>query len=118
VALSSIRSTILGLNFRVGCTNPPTFTSWVVETSDATLKSNIKLQDYEEISARITKEKLSEYQFQTRQDKRMLIYGNNPNEFLKAGLKAYDWYNQTPTDEYLKNERKARKYLRNIGLDI
>ncbi|MCW4037883.1 MAG: monomethylamine:corrinoid methyltransferase [Candidatus Bathyarchaeota archaeon] len=118
VALSSIRTTILGLNFRVGCTNPPTFTSWVVETSDAALKSNMKLQDYEEISARITKEKLSDYQFQTRQDKRMLIYGNNPNEFLKAGLKAYDWYNQTPTDEYLKNERTARKYLRNIGLNI
>jgi hypothetical protein len=89
-----------------------------VETSDAALKSNMKLQDYEEISARIAKEKLSDYQFQTRQDKRMLIYGNNPNEFLKAGLKAYDWYNQAPTDEYLKNERKARKYLRNIGLDI
>lgn len=118
VALSSIRTTILGLNFRVGCTNPPTFTSWVVETSDAALKSNMKLQDYEEISARITKEKLSDYRFQTRQDKRMLIYGDNPNEFLKAGLKAYDWYAQTPTDEYLKNERTARNYLRNIGLNI
>jgi methylamine--corrinoid protein Co-methyltransferase len=118
VALSSIRTTILGLNFRVGCTNPPTFTSWVVETSDAALKSNMKLKDYEEISARITEEKLSEYQVQTRRDKRMLIYGNNPNEFLKAGLKAYDWYNQKPTDEYLKNEQKTRKYLRNIGLPL
>jgi hypothetical protein len=118
VALSSIRTTILGLNFRVGCTNPPTFTSWVVETSDAALKSNMTLQDYEELSARITKEKLRDYRFQTRQDKRMLIYGTNPTEFLKAGLKAYDWYRQTPTDEYLQNERTARKYLRNIGLDL
>jgi hypothetical protein len=118
VALSSMRSTLLGLNFRVGCTNPPTFTSWVVETSDATLNSQLTLQDYDELAARITREKLRDYPVPTQHDKRMLIYGKTPHEFLQAGLKVYDWYRQTPTEAYLKNERNARQYLRNIGLDL
>jgi hypothetical protein len=119
VALSSIRNTILGNNFRIGTTNPPTYTSWVVETSDAAIELNIRLEDYEEFAERIRKEKLSGELFPADlPDKRMLIYENRWQEFLAAGLKAYDWFMQTPTDEYLKNERKARKYLRDIGLDL
>jgi len=48
----------------------------------------------------------------------MHIYGENPTEFLAAGLKAYDWYKQTPTEAYLKGERKTRNYLQDIGLNI
>jgi hypothetical protein len=48
----------------------------------------------------------------------MHIYGKNPSAFLAAGLKAYDWYKQVPTYEYVKGERKARNYLRDIGLTI
>jgi hypothetical protein len=48
----------------------------------------------------------------------MHIYGKNPSAFLAAGLKAYDWYKQVPTDEYVEGERKARNYLRDIGLTI
>lgn len=119
VALSSIRSTILGLNFRVGATNPPTHTNWIIETSDATLKSNIGLEDFIELSERVNKEQLEDHPLQPiRQDQRMHIYGKNPNAFLAAGLKAYDWYKQKPTDEYVKAERKARNYLRDIGLTI
>lgn len=119
VALSSIRSTILGLNFRVGATNPPTHTNWIIETSDATLKSNIGLEDFIELSERVNKEQLEDHPLQPiRQDQRMHIYGKNPNAFLAAGLKAYDWYKQKPTDEYVKAERKARNYLRDIGLTM
>jgi hypothetical protein len=48
----------------------------------------------------------------------MHVYGKNPSAFLAAGLKAYNWYKQKPTDEYVKGERKARNYLRDIGLTI
>ncbi|MEM2094632.1 MAG: monomethylamine:corrinoid methyltransferase [Candidatus Bathyarchaeia archaeon] len=121
VALSAVKTTILGLNFRVGCTNPPTFTSWVVENSDAAIRSNIGLSDFEEIAKRVSKEKLEGNLFPKNipyRDKRMLIYGDHPQEFLAAGLRAYDWYSQKPTSEYLENERKARKYLTDIGLEL
>jgi hypothetical protein len=119
VALSSIRSTLLGLNFRIGATNPPTHTNWVIETSDAALKSNLGLEDFVELSERVSKEKLVDHPLQpVRQDQRMHIYGENPTEFLAAGLKAYDWYKQTPTEAYLKGERKTRNYLQDIGLNI
>jgi hypothetical protein len=119
VALSSMRTTILGLNFRVGATNPPTYTNWVIETSDAALKSSLDLEDFVELSERVHKEKLKDHPLQPiLQDQRMHIYGKNPSAFLAAGLKAYDWYRQTPTEAYLKGEQKARNYLRDIGLSI
>jgi hypothetical protein len=119
VALSSIRTTLLGLNFRVGATNPPTYTNWVIETSDAALKSNLGLDDFVELSERVSKEKLVDHPLQpVRQDQRMHIYGENPRAFLTAGLKAYDWYKQAPTEMYLEGEQKTRNYLRDIGLTI
>jgi hypothetical protein len=119
VALSSIRSTLLGLHFRVGATNPPTYTNWVIETSDAALKSHLRLKDFVELAEQVNKEKLKDHPLPpVRQDQRMSIYGDNPSAFLAAGLKAYDWYRQAPTDEYLKGERRARNYLRDIGLTI
>ena len=119
VALSSIRTTILGLNLRVGATNPPTYTNWVIETSNAALKSQLGLEDFVELSERIHKEKLKDHPLQpVIQDQRMYIYGKNPSIFLAAGLKAYDWLRQTPTAAYLKGEQKARNYLRDIGLNI
>jgi hypothetical protein len=48
----------------------------------------------------------------------MHVYGKNPSAFLEAGLKAYDWYKQSPTKEDLEGKRQARNYLRNIGLNI
>jgi hypothetical protein len=119
VALSSIENTITGLNIRVGATNPPTYTSWIVETSDAAIRSNIHLEDFLELSRRVTREKMGSYSEKSAvQDQRMHIYGDNPMEFLAAGLKTYDWYKQAPTAEYLKSERKAREYLIDVGLRI
>ncbi len=119
VALSSIRTTLLGINFRVGATNPPTYTNWVIETSDAALKSHLKLEDFVELAERVNKEKLKDHPLPpVRQDQRMYIYGDNPSAFLAAGLKAYDWYRQAPTAEYLKGEHQARYYLRDVGLAI
>ena len=119
VALSSIRTTILGLNLRVGATNPPTYTNWVIETSDAALKSQLGLEDFVELAERVRKEKLTDHPLQpVLQDQRMYIYGKNPSAFLAAGLKVYDWLRQTPNAAYLKGEQKARNYLRDIGLNI
>ena len=119
VALSSIRTTILGLNLRVGATNPPTYTNWVIEASDAALKSQLRLEGFVELSKRVHKEKLKDHPLQpVLQDQRMYIYGKTPSAFLAAGLKAYDWLRQIPTAAYLKGEQKARNYLRNIGLNI
>jgi hypothetical protein len=117
VALSSVRNTVVGNNFRLGTTNPPTFTSWVVEASDAAIESNLGIEDYEELAARVTRERLKGDLFPgDLPDKRMLIYENKGQEFLAAGLKAYDWFRHVPTMEYVDNERRARKYLRDIGL--
>jgi methylamine--corrinoid protein Co-methyltransferase len=121
VALSSIKTTLLGLNFRVGCTNPPTFTSWVIDTSDAALKAHLTLDAYDELARQITKEHLGGVQLPPNapfRDKRILIYGSDPHEFLRAGFQAYDWYSQAPTDQYLRNENRVRKYLRNVGLPL
>lgn len=119
VALSSIKTTLLGLNLRVGATNPPTYTNWVVETSDAALKSGLGLDDFVELADRVHEEKLKDHPLQPiLQDQRMYIYGRNPSAFLTAGLKAYDWLRQTPTAAYLSGEQKARNYLRDIGLSI
>ena len=119
VALSSIRTTLLGLNFRVGATNPPTYTNWVIETSDAALKSGLRLADYVELADRVHNDKLKDHPLHpVIQDQRMYIYGKTPRAFLTAGLKAYDWLRQTPTAAYLQGEQKARNYLRDIGLHI
>lgn len=121
VALSSIKTTLLGLNFRVGCTNPPTFTSWVVDTSDAALKAHLTLEDFDEITNQISQKYLGGLQLPPNapfRDKRMLVYGSDPNEFLRAGFQAYDWYNQIPTDQYLRNENRVRGYLRDVGLPL
>lgn len=121
VALSSIKTTLLGLNFRVGCTNPPTFTSWVIDTSDAALKAHLTLEEYDEIAKHITKKHLGGTRLPPNapfRDKRMLIYGSDPNEFLRAGFQAYDWYKQTPTEQYLRNENRVRQYLRDAGLPL
>ena len=119
VALSSIRNTLLGLHFRLGATNPPTYTNWVIETSDAALKSHLGLADFVELAERVHKDKLKDHPLQpVLQDQRMHVYGKNPSAFLEAGLKAYDWYKQSPTKEDLEGKRQARNYLRNIGLNI
>ena len=119
VALSSIRTTLLGLNFRVGATNPPTYTNWVIETSDAALKSGLRLEAFTELADRVHNEKHKDHPLQpVIQDQRMYIYGKNPSSFLAAGLKAYDWLRQSPTAAYLKSEQKARNYLRDIGLPL
>ena len=114
-----MRNTVVGNNFRLGTTNPPTFTSWVVEASDAAIASNLGIEDYEELAARVTRERLKGDLFPgDLPDKRMLIYENKGQEFLAAGLKAYDWFRQTATKEYVDNERRARKYLRDLGLGM
>ena len=121
VALSSIKTTLLGLNFRVGCTNPPTFTSWVIDTSDAALKARLTLEDFDEIAKHITQKYLGGNRLPPNKpfrDKRMLVYGSDPNEFLRAGFQAYDWYAQAPTEQYLHNENRVRQYLRNVGLPL
>jgi methylamine--corrinoid protein Co-methyltransferase len=119
VALSSIEATILGLNFRIGVTNPPTYTSWIVETSDAAIKSHLTLEAFVTLSMTVQQDKLTGYPPRPIvQDQRMYVYGDNPHVFLAAGLKAYDWYMQRPTNAYLDSERKARHYLRDQGLSI
>lgn len=91
----------------------------MIETSDAAIKSGLGLEDFVEISERVHIEKLKDHTLQpVLQDQRMHIYGKNPSAFLTAGFKAYDWYQQTPTEAYIKGERKARNYLQDIGLSI
>ncbi|MCW4040372.1 MAG: monomethylamine:corrinoid methyltransferase [Candidatus Bathyarchaeota archaeon] len=114
-ARDTIRGTILGVNLRCVRTPPPTTVQWVVEISDATLKSHLSLMELDEILERIQHERLTS--FSTNQDPRMLLY-SNPHLFFKSHQQCYDYEKQQPTNQFLANRRAARKYLENIGLTL
>lgn len=114
-ASDTIRGTILGVNLRCVRTPPPTTVQWVVEISDATLKSHLSLMELDEVLERIQHERLTS--FNTNQDPRMLLY-SNPHLFFKSHQQCYDYVKQQPTKQFLANRRAARKYLENIGLTL
>jgi hypothetical protein len=114
-AMDAIRGTILGVNLRCVRTPPPTTVRWVVEISDAALKSHLSLMDLDEIVERIQQERLTS--FNTNQDPRMLLY-SNPHTFFKSHQECYDYVKQRPTERFLSNRREARDYLENVGLKL
>jgi hypothetical protein len=114
-AMDAIRGTILGVNIRCVRTPPPTTVRWVVEISDAALKSHLSLMDLDEIVERIQRERLTA--FNTNQDPRMLLY-SNPHAFFKSHQACYDYVKQRPTERFLANRCEARDYLENIGLKL
>lgn len=112
-AIPSIRGTVMGPNLRCLWTPPPTTVRWVIEVSDAALKSRIKLTDLDELFGRIRREKLQS--FDTSRDRRMLLY-SNPQAFFSSHKACYDYVKQRPTDHFLQNRREAIQYLENLGL--
>jgi hypothetical protein len=114
-AKDTIRGTVLGMNLRCVRTPPPTTVQWVVEISDATLKSHLSLSELDEVLERIQRERLSA--FNTNRDPRMLLY-SDPHAFFKSQQMCYDYIKQQPTEQFLANRRVARKYLENIGLTL
>jgi len=114
-AKDAIRGTILGVNLRCVRTPPPTTVQWVIEISDATLKSHLSLTELDEVLERIQRDHLSS--FNTNLDPRMLLY-SDPHAFFKSHQKCYDYKKQQPTEQFLANRRVARKYLENIGLAL
>jgi hypothetical protein len=114
-AKDAIRGTILGVNLRCVRTPPPTTVQWVIEISDATLKSHLSLTELDEVLERIQRDHLSS--FNTNLDPRMLLY-SDPHAFFKSHQKCYDYIKQQPTEQFLANRRVARKHLENIGLAL
>jgi hypothetical protein len=114
-ACDTIRGTILGVNLRCVRTPPPTTVQWVIEISDAALKSHLSLMELDEVLERIQHEQLTS--FNTNQDPRMLLY-SDPHAFFKSHQQCYDYIKQQPTKQFLVNRRVARKYLENIGLKL
>lgn len=114
-AKDAIRGTILGVNLRCVRTPPPTTVRWVVEISDAALKSHLSLTELDEVLETIQRECL--ISFNTNRDPRMLLY-SDPHAFFESHQKCYDYIKQQPTEQFLANRRAARKYLENIGLSL
>jgi methylamine--corrinoid protein Co-methyltransferase len=114
-AIPTIKGTVMGPNLRCLWTPPPTTVRWVIEVSDATLKSRIKLTDLDELFGRIQREKLQSHK--SGGDRRQLMY-SDPQVFFNSHKACYDYIKQRPTDHFLQNRRKAIQYLENLGLEF
>jgi hypothetical protein len=114
-AIPSIMGTVMGLNLRCLWTPPPTRVRWVIEVSDAALKSQFKMTDLDELFSRIRREKLQS--FDTSRDRRMLLY-SDPQAFFNSHKACYDYIKQRPTDHFLQSRREAIQYLENLGLEF
>jgi methylamine--corrinoid protein Co-methyltransferase len=114
-AIPSIMGTVMGPNLRCLWTPPPTTVRWVIEVSDAALKSRIKLSDLDELFGIIRREKLQSYD--TSRDRRMLLY-SNPQAFFSSHSACYDYIKQKPTDRFLQSRNEAIQYLENLGLEF
>jgi hypothetical protein len=118
-ALSAIRETLCGNHFHFGgSANPPTVIRWPIDVSDAVMRSKLRLSDYQELSKKITSEKLVGWEDKSRlKDQRMKAY-ESPGQLLEVQMKVYDFFKQKISEEYLTNERKVRNYLKDLGLDF
>ena len=114
-AIPSIMGTVMGPNLRCLWTPPPTRVKWVIEVSDAALKSRIKMTDLDELLGRIRREKLPS--FDTSRDRRILLY-SDPQAFFNSHKACYDYVKQRPTDRFLQSRKKAIQYLENLGLEF
>jgi methylamine--corrinoid protein Co-methyltransferase len=114
-AIPSIMGTVMGPNLRCLWTPPPTRVKWVIEVSDAALKSRIKMTDLDELLGRIRREKLQS--FDTSRDRRILLY-SDPQAFFNSHKACYDYVKQRPTNRFLQSRKKAIKYLENLGLEF
>jgi hypothetical protein len=117
VALSAMKTTLLGDNFHfAGSANPPTFPRWAIDVSDATLASGLRFRDYMDIERRV-RERLPHIDEAVTYDFRMKVY-ERPRELLEPQMRAYDFFKQRISQEYLENERRVRKYLTDLGLNF
>jgi len=118
-AISAMRETLWGNHFHfAGSANPPTVIRWPIDVSDAVMRSKLKLSDYQELSSRITREKLQGWQDLSRvKDQRMKAY-ESPKQLLDTQLNVYDFFKQKISEKYLENEKKVRSYLKDLGLDF
>jgi hypothetical protein len=115
-ALSSISRTVLGDNLLYIATPPPSIISWGIESSNAAIKSHLKLPDLEEISQRILKEKLNGKSTIFGDPRQLLYY--DPQKFWKGLSQHYDFLAQKPTEEFSKVKNAVRKYLESFGLEF
>lgn len=117
VALSAVKTTLLGDNFHfAGAANPPTFPRWAIEVSDATLASKFGFEDYLELEHKV-RERLPRIDETVSYDFRMKVY-DRPRELLDPQMRVYDFFKQRISREYLENERRVRKHLTDLGLNF
>jgi hypothetical protein len=118
-AISAMRETLWGNNFHfAGSANPPTVIRWPIDVSDAVMRSRLTLRDYQELTNRIVRERLREWQDLSRiRDQRMKAY-ESPSHLLDVQLEVYDFYKGKISQKYLENEKRVRSYLKDLGLDL
>jgi hypothetical protein len=65
----------------------------------------------------IKKEKLVGKMRVIQRDRRQLLY-QDPRAFFASEQKCYDFMNQRPRPEFLKNRNTVAKYLQNLGIPV
>jgi hypothetical protein len=115
-------NTVLGVN--LSCTtggNPtPLHVEFKVEAADATVKARIRRDEVPELERRIDGlmvERLQGRPEGTMGDRRMYAYVDFEKYYGEMRA-AYDFVNGKPTKETATNAQRARRALRDLGLDL
>jgi methylamine--corrinoid protein Co-methyltransferase len=121
-AKTTVVNTVLGAN--LSCTtggNPtPLHVEFKIEAADATVKAKIAKQEVPEFEKNLEaliSERLRESPQTTYGDRRMLAYADFDKYFGQM-KDAYDFVNGKPTEEIASNAQKARRALKDLGLDL
>ena len=122
IAKTTMANTVLGVN--LSCTtggNPtPLHVEFKVEAADATVKAKIRREEVPGIEKKIDAlivERLQGRREAIMGDRRMYAYVDFERYYgeMKA---AYDFVNGKPTKETATNADRARRLLRDLGLDL
>ncbi len=122
-ALSAMQETLWGNHFHfAGSLNPPSVLRWAADVADAVIDGHLGLRDFKDLSDRIYRDKLRGWvdrdpRWAHTPDQRMKAYAD-PTHLLDVQQNVYDFSAQTYSPEYLDNEQTARRYLRELGLDV
>jgi len=121
-ANTTVMNTVLGCN--LSCTtggNPtPLHVEFKTEAADATVKARIRREEVPELERKIDAliaERVKGSPDVTYGDRRMQAYTDFEGYF-GAMRAAYDFVNGKPTKETAANAQKARRTLRDLGLDL
>ena len=121
-AKTTVMNTVVGCN--LSCTtggNPtPLHVEFKTEAADATVKARIRREEVLELERKIDAliaERVKGSPYAAYGDRRMYAYVDF-EKYFGAMKEGYDFVNGKPTKETAANAQKARRALRDLGLDL